>query len=169
VSDKVYLSIGSNLGDKESNITSSITMLGSYVDNKNIRTSSFYNSEPLYNQNQPSFINIVVELDTSLSPFEFLDQIHKIEKMLGRDFPREKNESRTIDIDIILFGDSFIETDQLTIPHPGALLRKFVLVPLSELIPQEIFPGTNHKIVDLLNNCPDTSRVFKHIIKEKNS
>ena len=83
-------------------------------------------------------------------------------------FPREKNDPRTIDIDIILFGDSFIETDQLTIPHPGALLRKFVLLPLSELIPEQVFPGTNHKIVDLLNNCPDTSRVSKHLI-EKNA
>jgi len=168
VSDKVYLSVGSNLGDKESNIASCIAMLGSYVDNKNIRTSSFYNSEPLYNQDQPSFINIVIELDTTLSPFEFLDQIHDIERILGRKFPRGKNEPRTIDIDIILFGNSSIDTDKLTIPHPGALLRRFVLVPLSELIPEQIFLGTNHKIVDLLNNCPDTSRVSKHLI-EKNA
>ena len=83
MSDKVYLSIGSNLGDKESNIASSIAMLGSHVDNKNIRTSSFYNSEPLYNQNQPSFINIVVELDTALSPFDFFDLFHNLEKLLG--------------------------------------------------------------------------------------
>ena len=168
MSDKVYLSIGSNLGDKESNIASSIAMLGSFVDNKNIRTSSFYSSEPLYNQDQPSFINIIVELDTILSPFEFLDQIHDIERILGRKFPRGKNEPRTIDIDIILFGNSSIDTDKLTIPHPGALLRRFVLVPLSELIPEQIFLGTNHKIVDLLNNCPDTSRVSKHLI-EKNA
>ena len=168
MSDKVYLSIGSNLGDKESNIASSIAMLGSFVDNKNIRTSSFYSSEPLYNQDQPSFINIIVELDTTLSPFEFLDQIHDIERILGRKFPRGKNEPRTIDIDIILFGNLSIDTDKLTIPHPGALLRRFVLVPLSELIPEQIFLGTNHKIVDLLNNCPDTSRVSKHLI-EKNA
>ena len=168
MSDKVYLSIGSNLGDKESNIASSIAMLGSFVDNKNIRTSSFYSSEPLYNQDQPSFINIIVELDTTLSPFEFLDQIHDIERILGMKFPRGKNEPRTIDIDIILFGNSSIDTDKLTIPHPGALLRRFVLVPLSELIPEQIFLGTNHKIVDLLNNCPDTSRVSKHLI-EKNA
>ncbi len=168
MNDKVYLSIGSNLEDKESNIASCIAILGSYAENKNIRTSSFYNSEPLYNQDQPSFINIVVELETTLSPFEFLDQIHDIEKALGRKFPRLKNEPRTIDIDIILFGNSFIDTDKLTIPHPGALLRKFVLVPLSELIPEQIFLGTNHKIVDLLNNCPDTSRVSKYLI-EKNT
>ena len=168
MNDKVYLSVGSNLGNKESNIASCATMIDSCVDNKNIRISSFYNSEPLYNQDQPSFINIVIELDTTLSPFEFLDKIHEIEKMLGRKFPRRKNEPRTIDIDIILFGNSFIDTDKLTIPHPSALLRKFVLVPLSELIPEQIFPGTNHKIVDLLNNCPDTSRVSKYLI-EKNA
>jgi 2-amino-4-hydroxy-6-hydroxymethyldihydropteridine diphosphokinase len=113
VNEKVYLSIGSNLGDKESNIASSIAMLGSHVENKNIRTSSFYTSDPLYNKDQPIFINIVVELDTTLSPFQFLDKIHDIEKMLGRKLPRKKNQPRTIDIDIVLFGDSFIETEEL--------------------------------------------------------
>ena len=116
MNEKVYLSIGSNLGDKESNIASSIAMLGSHVENKNIRTSSFYTSDPLYNKDQPIFINIVVELDTTFSPFQFLDKIHDIEKMLGRTLPRKKNQPRTIDIDIVLFGDSFIETEELTIP-----------------------------------------------------
>ena len=78
MNEKVYLSIGSNLGDKESNIASSIAMLGSHVENKNIRTSSFYTSDPLYNKDQPIFINIVIELDTTFSPFQFLDKIHDI-------------------------------------------------------------------------------------------
>ncbi len=168
MNEKVYLSIGSNLGDKESNIASSIAMLSSHIENKNIRTSSFYASDPLYNKDQPIFINIIVELDTTFSPFQLLDKIHDIEKMLGRKLPRKKNQPRTIDIDIVLFGNSFIETEELTIPHPHALLRKFVLIPLAELIPKEIFPSTNYKIVDLLKNCPDTSRVSKHLI-EKNA
>ena len=66
MSDTIYLSLGSNLGDKESNIASCIAMLGSYVENTEIRTSSFYLSEPLYNINQPSFLNIIVELKTSI-------------------------------------------------------------------------------------------------------
>ena len=82
---------------------------------------------------------------------EELDKMYDIEKILGRKLPRKKNQPRTIDIDIVLFGNSFIETEELTIPHPHALLRKFVLIPLAELIPKEIFPSTNYKIVDLLN------------------
>ena len=74
---------------------------------------------------------------------------------------------RTIDIDIIIFKNSFIETSELQIPHPGSLYRKFVLVPLAELVPNEIFPKTNIKIVDLLKKCPDTSVVKKYIIDKK--
>ena len=167
MSDTIYLSLGSNLGDKESNIASCIAMLGSYVENTEIRTSSFYISEPLYNINQPSFLNIIVELKTVFTPFQFLDKIHDIEKMLGRKLEREKNTPRTIDIDIIMFGNAFIETDKLTIPHSHALLRKFVLVPLAELIPDKVFPGTKYKMIDLLEKCPDTSTVDKYLIDKK--
>ena len=167
MSNIVYLSLGSNLGDKESNIASSIAMLGAYIENTDIRTSSFYLSEPLYNTNQPAFINIIVELNTLFTPFQFLDKIHDIEKMLGRRIDREKNSPRTIDIDIVLFGDAFMETAELTIPHSHALLRKFVLVPLAELVPDKIFPGTKHKMIDLLEKCPDTSTVDKYLIDKK--
>ena len=165
--NKVYLSIGSNIGDKESNIASSIAMLGSYIEISNIKSSSFYKTEPLYNENQPSFLNIVLELETTLTPFQLLDKIHEIEKMLGREEKRLKNQPRTIDIDIIIFKNSFIDTPDLQIPHPGALFRKFVLIPLSELAPDEIFPKTNIKIVDLLEKCTDTSVVKKYIIDKK--
>ena len=87
--------------------------------------------------------------------------------MLGRKFDREKNTPRTIDIDIIMFGNAFIETDKLTIPHSHALLRKFVLVPLAELIPDQVFPGTKYKMIDLLEKCPDTSTVDKYLIDKK--
>ncbi|MAQ72402.1 MAG: 2-amino-4-hydroxy-6-hydroxymethyldihydropteridine diphosphokinase [Candidatus Marinimicrobia bacterium] len=167
MSDTIYLSLGSNLGDKESNIASCIAMLGAYVENTNIKTSSFYMSEPLYNTNQPSFVNIIVELKTTFTPFQFLDKIHDIEKMLGRKIDREKNAPRTIDMDIVLFGDAFMETAELTIPHSHALLRKFVLVPLAELVPDKIFPGTKHKMIDLLERCPDTSTVDKYLIDKK--
>ena len=167
MSNIVYLSLGSNLGDKESNIASSIAMLGAYIENTDIRTSSFYLSEPLYNTNQPAFINIIVELNTLFTPFQFLDKIHDIEKMLGRRIDKEKNSPRTIDIDIVLFGDAFIQTAELTIPHSHALLRKFVLVPLAELVPEKIFLGTKHKMIDLLEKCPDTSTVDKYLIDKK--
>ena len=162
--NKVYLSIGSNIGDKESNIASSIAILGSYIEISKIKSSSFYKTEPLYNENQPSFLNIVIELETTFTAFQLLDKIREIEKMLGREEIRQKNHPRTIDIDIIIFKDSFINTPELQIPHPAALLRKFVLIPLAELATDEIFPKNNIKIVDLLEKCPDTSVVQKHII-----
>jgi|TARA_B100001093_G_scaffold495559_1_gene540176 2-amino-4-hydroxy-6-hydroxymethyldihydropteridine diphosphokinase len=165
--NKVYLSIGSNLGDKESNIASCIAMLSSTIEITNIKTSSFYLTEPLFNTNQPSFLNIILEHETSLSPFQLLDRIQDIEKILGREKKREKNQPRTIDIDIIIFKNTFIETSELQIPHPGSLNRKFVLIPLSELIPNEFFPKTNIKIVDLLKKCSDTSVVEKYMIDKK--
>ncbi len=167
IKNKVYLSIGSNIGDKESNIASSIAILGSYVEISKIKSSSFYKTEPLYNENQPSFLNIVLQLETTFTAFQLLDKIREIEKMLGRDEKREKNQPRTIDIDIVIFKDSYIDTPELQIPHPGAMLRKFVLTPLAELVPDEIFPKTNIKIVDLLKKCPDTSVVQKYIINKK--
>ena len=165
--NKVYLSIGSNLGDRESNIASSIAMLDSHDEITNIKSSSFYKTEPLFNENQPYFLNIVIEISTTLSPFNLLDKIKDIENMLGRDLKREKNQPRTIDIDIIFFGNTFISTKELEIPHPGSIFRKFVLKPLSELIPNEIFPKTGVKVVDLLEKCPDTSVVEKYIIDKK--
>jgi len=165
--NKVYLSIGSNLGDRESNIASGIAMLDNQDHITNIKSSSFYKTEPLFNENQPYFLNIVVEISTTLSPFNLLDKIKEIEIFLGRDRIRKKNQPRTIDIDIIIFGDTFILTEELEIPHPGSIFRKFVLKPLSELIPDEIFPKTGIKVVDLLEKCPDTSVVEKYIIDKK--
>ena len=163
----VILSLGSNLGDREENLAAAITLLGTFNGVKNIKSASFYESEPLYNTNQPNFLNTIISCDSSLNPFDFLDKIKHIEFTLGRPKERDKNQPRTIDIDIIIFKDSFMETSQLQIPHPGALLRKFVMTPLAELVPDDIFPKTNMKIVDLLKKCPDTSVVQKYIIDKK--
>jgi 2-amino-4-hydroxy-6-hydroxymethyldihydropteridine diphosphokinase len=162
--EKVYLSVGSNLGDKESNIASSIVILSSDKEILNIRTSSFYETEPLYNKNQSNFLNIMIECETTLTPFKLLDKISEIEKILGRKRKDVKNLPRTIDIDIVIFGDFFIETSQLSIPHPQALFRKFVLVPLKELAPELIFPKTKYTVTELLLNCPDNSSVVKYNI-----
>ena len=99
-SSRVYLSIGSNIGDRESNIAQAISALEVSEKNYNLDSASFYLTEPLYNPNQEFFINTVVGLDTYLKPFEFLDHIQDIERMLGRKKSIEKNMPRTIDIDI---------------------------------------------------------------------
>jgi 2-amino-4-hydroxy-6-hydroxymethyldihydropteridine diphosphokinase len=165
MSDLVYLSLGSNIGDRESNLASAITILGEYYENSDLKSASFYNTQPLFNTNQPDFLNTVIELRSSFTPFEFLDEIHNTENLLGRPKNREKNQPRTIDIDILTYGDSVLETDQITIPHIGIPFRRFVLVPFCELAPNFKVPGWKLSVNELLKNCTDKSVVQKHIIK----
>ena len=165
MSEKAYLSLGSNIGDREANLAGAITILEEYPENNKLRSASFYSSEPLFNTDQPEFLNTVVEINTTFTPFEFLDEIKNIEKLLGRPSEHKKNEPRTIDIDILTFGDSFLETEELTIPHPGIPYRRFVLVPFNELAPNYIVPGWNITIEELLSRCTDKSTVLKHTIE----
>ena len=164
--EKVYLSLGSNIGDRESNLAQATMALSININISDVQSSSYYESEPLYNIDQPKFLNSVVSCFTSLKPFEFLDITKNIESMLGRrsDF-RKKNDPRTIDIDILLFGDAVLETVDLIIPHPMLGFRKFVLLPFDEIASDFQIPHINLTVRDLLNRCPDTSIVLKHIIK----
>ncbi|MAV69951.1 MAG: 2-amino-4-hydroxy-6-hydroxymethyldihydropteridine diphosphokinase [Candidatus Marinimicrobia bacterium] len=161
---KIFLSLGSNLGDRESNLAQATMALSINLNIKNIKSSSYYESEPLYNTDQPKFLNSVVCCESNLNPFEFFDVTRRIEKMLGRPKKRLKNHPRIIDIDLLFFRDSVLETEKLTLPHPMVSLRKFVLIPLSEIAPNYSIPNTNMIIKDLLNNCPDNSKVVKHIM-----
>ena len=162
--EKVYLSLGSNLGNRESNRAQATIALSINFEIIDIVSSSYFESEPLYNKDQPEFLNSVVKFCTSLKPFEVLDVTQKVEKMLGRSKKIEKNQPRIIDIDILFFGDSVIETEKLSIPHPMIALRKFVLLPLAEIEPNFIIPHTKITISDLIDNCPDKSRVVRHFM-----
>jgi len=165
MSDKIYLSLGSNISDREANLAGAITILGEYRENINLKSASFYSSKPLFNTDQPQFLNTVVELNSTFTPFEFLDEIKNIEKLLGRPSRHEKNTPRTIDIDILTFQDAFLETKELTIPHPGIPQRRFVLVPFYELAPNYLIPGWKITVRELLKNCTDKSEVVKHRIE----
>ena len=165
MNELVYLSLGSNIGDREANLAGAITILEEYPENNNLRSASFYSSDPLFDIDQPEFLNTVVEINTTFTPFEFLDEIKNIERLLGRPTDHKKNAPRTIDIDILTFGDAFLETEELAIPHPGIPLRRFVLVPFNELAPNYIVPGWKITIEELLNRCMDKSKVQKHTIE----
>lgn len=128
-----YLSLGSNLGNRLENLIKALEYLKE-SGNKITRISSFYQTKPWGKKSQPDFLNMVVELETSFSPFSFLALIQRIEKEMGR-VKREKWGPRTIDIDIVLFDDLEMESEKLTIPHPRARERAFVLVPLAEILP----------------------------------
>ena len=157
-----YLSLGSNLGDRESNLAQATMALTINFDISDIESSSYYETAPLYNVDQPDFLNSVVKCTTSLKPFDFLDVCKRIEKMLGRSEIREKNAPRIIDIDILFHGDAVLETDELTLPHPMLGVRRFVLIPFAELEPDFKIPHSRITINDLLDHCIDMSNVTRH-------
>ena len=122
-SNKVYLSLGSNIGDRESNLAQAITAIEISEGINNVKSASFYLTEPLYNREQEFFINTVIGLESTLKPFALLELLKNIEAMLGRKKKKKKNMPRIIDIDILVHGESIIETDQLVIPHPNIFIE----------------------------------------------
>ena len=159
--------MGSNIGDRESNIAQAISVLEISHGIDNVTNASFYLTEPMYNKEQEYFINTVVGLETVLKPFELLDLIKNIESMLGRKKQRKKNMPRIIDIDILVHGESVMETEELVIPHPHIINRKFVLIPFDEIAPDYKIPLINSSVHELLVNCKDQSFVHLHDMGNK--
>ena len=152
----VYLSLGSNKDDRIGYIQQASRQLGTLEGCEIIRTSAFYETEP-WNMNSDNwFVNAVVELKTSLSPHQLLEQCQAIEKQLGRK-PSQPNvyEDRTIDIDILFYKKEIISDDDLIIPHRFLHLRAFTLVPLLELIPDFEHPVL-HKTISELHDSLET-------------
>ena len=166
-SEEVFLSIGSNLGDRESNLAQAVTALGINLEINEIQYASFYDTEPLYFTEQEYFLNTVVSCRTTLSPFDFLDVTRRVEQMLGRSRKREKNMPRIIDIDILVHGRSVLETEELILPHPQLATRRFVLVPFKEIAPDLLIPVFNKSVRELLQYCPDSSDVTLHHMEKE--
>jgi 2-amino-4-hydroxy-6-hydroxymethyldihydropteridine diphosphokinase len=148
----IYLGLGSNSGDRELELRTAIRKLHSH-DLKISRVSSVWESAPMYRQDQPDFLNAVVEAETTLFPMRLLLRIANIERDMGR---RRllRYGPRNIDIDILLFGDSVVRTPQLEIPHPRITERRFVLEPLAELAPDLRHPVTKQTVRELLAAIP---------------
>lgn len=136
--NRVYLSLGSNLGDTQKNIEEALRLLSERVAVSKV--SSFYETEPVGFRDQPWFLNIAAEGETALSPFDLLAFTQSIEKKMKR-VKTIVNGPRVIDIDILLYDDVKIETDNLVIPHPRMLERAFVLTPLTEIAPELFVDG----------------------------
>lgn len=148
---KVYIAIGSNLSNPVSQAKNAIEALKLLPNSRFINVSSLYSSTPMGPQDQPDYINAVAEIDTLLSPIELLDQTQKIELEHGRVRKDDRWGPRTLDLDIILFGNNTISSERLTIPHYGMKEREFVLYPLAEIAPNLTLPdGTELK--ELLKN-----------------
>lgn len=148
---KVYLSIGSNLGDREKNLAFAYNNLKSVL--KNIKSSSLFKTEPMYNTDQPEFLNAVFYGETDLGSYELLDYIHTLEDKAGRDRAKAGWKGpRPLDIDILLYGNTISDDPVLTIPHPGIKERGFVLIPLTEIAPDLADPVTGRKYQYFIKN-----------------
>lgn len=156
--NRVFLSIGSNLGDRLGYINKAIDELVKTGEIILKNVSSIYETEPIGVTEQPKFLNIVVEIETKIEPDKLLDLCKNIEVFLGRK-KRDKWREREIDIDIIFFGDLIINEELLVIPHKELYNRKFVLLPLFEIAEDFICPLTKKSVKDLLGLCKDNSTV----------
>ncbi|MCD5397801.1 2-amino-4-hydroxy-6-hydroxymethyldihydropteridine diphosphokinase [candidate division NPL-UPA2 bacterium] len=136
---KVFLGLGSNLGDREQNIKEALKQLQGSEMARKVTISSLYETKPEGVKEQPLFLNAVLRMETGLSPRNLLDALQDLERQLGRERSR-KWGPRIIDLDILLYGNLVMKEKDLEIPHPLLAERSFVLIPLAELAPETIHP-----------------------------
>ena len=153
----IYLSLGSNVGDRAQNLKAAIAALPDAGVSVR-RVSAFYETEPVDYLEQAWFLNCVVEGETELPAFELLRRLRGIESRLGSKKLIAKGP-RLIDIDILVYGQETIDTPELQVPHPRMTLRRFVLVPLAEIAPGLRHPAWSGTVERILAEAPDKSQV----------
>ncbi len=156
----VFLSLGSNQGDMHIALHNAITAINALTDTCVTLTSPMYKTEPWGVTEQPHFLNMVCGITTLLTPQQLLQQLQRIEQQHGRvRTATNRWQQRTLDIDILLFDSTVINSETLVIPHPHMHLRKFVLVPLNDIAPLAVHPLLTTTIAQLLVDCKDSSWV----------
>ncbi len=151
---RVYLGLGSNLGKKRQNLEDALSFIKERIGTV-ASLSSFYETVPWGFESQNSFLNAAIGVDTFLSPVELLHATQEIERLLGRRHKsvRKVYHDRPIDIDILLFGNKVLHTEELTIPHPEMAGRRFVMEPLTEIAPDVMHPVYGKTIRELYRLC----------------
>lgn len=140
----VYIAVGSNLASPLEQVNAAVNAIGEIPDSQIVAISSFYRTPPLGPQDQPDYLNAAVALETTLKPNTLLDHTQRIELQQGRVRKAERWGPRTLDLDIMLFGDRVINSERLTVPHYDMKNRGFMLWPLFEIAPDLHFPdGTS--------------------------
>jgi 2-amino-4-hydroxy-6-hydroxymethyldihydropteridine diphosphokinase len=147
----VYLSLGSNVGDREAQLQDALAKLAAV--GSVVATSSFYETEPVEFTRQPWFLNCAIALETNKTPEQLMAATLRIEEEMGRRRVQKKGP-RSIDIDILLFDDTIVDSKELTIPHPAMHQRRFVLEPLAEIAPELLHPVLKKTIGELLDSLP---------------
>ena len=153
MSQRCFIALGANLGDPVVTVNAAILALRGLAQTEFIVASSLYRTAPVGLKHQPDFINAVVELVAASSAPDLLESLFSIEAHFGRQ-RSVKNAPRTLDLDLLLYGDAVSDDPQLTLPHPRMHQRAFVLAPLAEIAPRLIIPGRG-EVGDLLLNCAD--------------
>jgi 2-amino-4-hydroxy-6-hydroxymethyldihydropteridine diphosphokinase len=148
---RVYLSIGSNVGDREAHLREAITRMG--VEGRLLAVSSMYETEPVEFTDQPWFLNCAIAIETSETPEKLVAALLRIEREMGRKRTQKKGP-RTIDLDILLFGDLILNSPDLTIPHPAMHERRFVLEPMAEIAPEVAHPVLKKTVRKFLEELP---------------
>jgi 2-amino-4-hydroxy-6-hydroxymethyldihydropteridine diphosphokinase len=151
MADLAYLSLGSNIGDRESHLRNAIAQL--QTTRRIVSVSSFYETEPVDITDQPWFLNCVVALETPETPEQLMASMLEIEQRMGRQRIQHKGP-RVIDLDILMFGAIVLDSAQLKIPHPAMHQRRFVLEPLAEIAPEVLHPVLRKSIRELLDALP---------------
>ena len=155
---RVFLGIGTNLGDRERNLQDALAVLSQKM--VILKESSIYQTAPWGYLDQPAFLNQVIEAQTDLSSLNLLGFLKDTEKLLGRQ-ANFRYGPRLIDLDILFYGNRIIQTPRLQVPHPRLTQRAFVLVPLAEIAPEFVHPQNKQTITQLLAALPDLGGVEK--------
>jgi 2-amino-4-hydroxy-6-hydroxymethyldihydropteridine diphosphokinase len=150
---RVYLGLGANLDAPLQQLQQAVTALSQLPQSQLAAVSSFYGSKPMGPQDQPDYVNAVAALDTTLPAETLLNELQRIELEQGRQRKDDRWGPRTLDLDILLYGEEILATPRLTVPHYGMHQREFVLYPLQELAPQLHIPGLG-ALADIAKQVP---------------
>lgn len=168
MSNVAYLSLGSNLGNREEHLRRAISRIAEH--GRVLSVSSFYETEPVEVSDQPWFLNCAAAIETSEAPGRLMSGLLEIEREMGREMGRErirKKGPRTVDIDILMYGDLVVNTLELTVPHAAMTQRRFVLEPLAEIAAEVRHPVAGKTVRELLEELPAGQAVRRVVAKEE--
>ncbi len=156
--NQIYLSLGSNLGDRLHNLKSARELVWNQLGSPDL-VSQVFESTPWGYSSENLFYNCCISVTSNLDPLPLMEKIFSIEKILGRERGVGGYSDRLIDIDLLFFGDLILEHPRLKIPHPAIAKRRFVLEPLSEIAPNLIHPLNGLTVMEMLSQCQDPGRI----------
>ena len=161
MTEQVYIGLGSNLGQPAEQLRQALQAMAQLPHTQLLKTSSLYSSAPLGPADQPRYTNAVALLETALEPLQLLDALQAIEQDHGRVRTGERWGPRTLDLDILLFGNEVIAHERLQVPHYQMHLRPFVLYPLAELAAASLLLPDGRALIDILMHCPQDSSLHR--------